>query len=255
MPAKSISPAVRAASLAVGSSTTTMMSRASAGGPPSAAGKPESAANTQRRFGSCATKRNGPFPVGCWFHAARRSSARGIESSRCAGRIARSVSTSGMPRCAWANRITTVESLGSLTNATSAKSLVRRYPVAGSRAAESVHTTSRAVVGVAVVRGVVALTFLLLRLAPGDPVERLLGPAATTEQVALQRHVLGLDRPLPAQFVAWLGRFARGDWGRSIVTGRAVRGLLGDAVPATLELAGLSLVLTYLLGLSVGAVH
>src|SRR5438105_488298 len=128
MPAKSISPAVRAASLAVGSSTTTMMSRASAGGPPSAAGKPESAANTQRRFASCATKRNGPFPVGCWFHAARRSSARGIESSRCAGRIARSVSTSGMPRCAWANRITTVESLGSLTNATSAKSLVPRSP-------------------------------------------------------------------------------------------------------------------------------
>jgi len=113
----------------------------------------------------------------------------------------------------------------------------------------------RALAGAAVVTGVVALTFLLLRLAPGDPVERLLGPAATTEQVALQRHALGLDRPLPAQFVAWLGRFARGDWGRSIVTGRAVRGLLGDAVPATLELAGLSLVLTYVLGSAVGAVQ
>src|SRR5256886_8650605 len=113
----------------------------------------------------------------------------------------------------------------------------------------------RALAGVAVVTGVVALPFWLLRLAPGDPVERLLGPAATTEQVALQRHALGLDRPLPAQFVAWLGRFARGDWGRSIVTGRAVRGLLSDAVPATLELAGLSLVLTYVLGISVGAVQ
>jgi len=113
----------------------------------------------------------------------------------------------------------------------------------------------RALAGTAVVAGVVALTFFLLQLAPGDPVERLLGPAATTEQVALQRHALGLDRPLPAQFAAWLGRFARGDWGRSIVTGGAVRGLLGDAVPATLELAGLSLVLTYLFGLAVGAVQ
>src|SRR2546421_11093751 len=113
----------------------------------------------------------------------------------------------------------------------------------------------RALAGAAVVAGVVALTFVLLRLAPGDPVEQLVGPAATPEQAALQRHALGLDRPLPVQFAAWLGRFARGDWGRSIVTGRAVRGLLGDAVPATLELAGLSLVLTYLFGLAVGAVQ
>jgi len=113
----------------------------------------------------------------------------------------------------------------------------------------------RALAGAAVVAGVVALTFVLLRLAPGDPVEQLVGPAASPEQAALQRHALGLDRPLPAQFAAWLSRFARGDWGRSIVTGRAVRGLLGDAVPATLELAGLSLVLTYLLGLAVGAVQ
>ena len=113
----------------------------------------------------------------------------------------------------------------------------------------------RALAGAAVVAGVVALTFVLLRLTPGDPVEQLVGPAATPEQVALQRHALGLDRPLPAQFAVWLGRFARGDWGRSIATGRTVRDLLGDAVPATLELAGLSLVLTYVLGLGVGALQ
>ena len=67
----------------------------------------------------------------------------------------------------------------------------------------------RALAGAAVVAGVVALTFVLLRLAPGDPVEQLVGPAATPEQTALQRHALGLDRPLPAQFAAWFGRFAR----------------------------------------------
>ena len=113
----------------------------------------------------------------------------------------------------------------------------------------------RALAGAAVVAGVVALTFVLLRLTPGDPVEQLVGPAATPEQVALQRHALGLDRPLPAQFAVWLGRFARGAWGRSIAIGRTVRDLLGDAVPATLELAGLSLVLTYVLGLGVGALQ
>ena len=113
----------------------------------------------------------------------------------------------------------------------------------------------RALAGAAVVAGVIALTFVLLRAAPGDPVEQLVGPAATPEQVTLQRHALGLDRPLPEQFAGWLGRFARGDWGRSIVTGRPVRAELGDAVPATLELAGLSLVLSYLLGLAIGAVQ
>ena len=113
----------------------------------------------------------------------------------------------------------------------------------------------RAVTGLAVVAGVVALTFFLLRVAPGDPVEQLLGPTATAEQVATQRHALGLDRPLAAQYVAWLGRFARGDWGTSIATGRPVRALLGEAVPPTLELIGLSLLLSYLLGIAIGAVQ
>jgi len=57
----------------------------------------------------------------------------------------------------------------------------------------------RALSGLAVVAGAVTLTFLLLQLAPGDPVERLLGPTASTAQLAAQRHALGLDRPLAVQ--------------------------------------------------------
>src|SRR5439155_1625148 len=93
----------------------------------------------------------------------------------------------------------------------------------------------------------------LVRLVPGDPVERLLGPTATSAQLAAQRRALGLDRPLATQYAIWVGRFARGDWGRSIATGRPVRTVLGEAVPATLALVGASLVLSYLLGLAVGA--
>lgn len=113
----------------------------------------------------------------------------------------------------------------------------------------------RVVTGLAVVAGVVTLTFVLLRLAPGDPVEHMLGPSASPAQVSAQRHALGLDQPLAAQYVAWLGRFARGDWGRSIATGRPTRDVLGEAVPATLELVGLSIALSYLLGLAVGAIQ
>ena len=110
----------------------------------------------------------------------------------------------------------------------------------------------RLLAGAAVIAGVVTLTFLLLRLAPGDPVERLLGPTATPGQIAAQRQALGLDRPLGVQYATWVSRFARGDWGRSIASGRPVRAVLGDAVPATLELIGLSLLLSYLVGLVVG---
>ena|SRR3989454_898714 len=113
----------------------------------------------------------------------------------------------------------------------------------------------RALAGLAVVAGVVTLTFLLLHAAPGDPAERMLGPTATTEQVAALRHALELDRPLPAQYASWLGRFVRGDWGTSIATGRPVWTMLRTAWPATARLVALSLLLSYALGLLVGTIQ
>jgi peptide/nickel transport system permease protein len=113
----------------------------------------------------------------------------------------------------------------------------------------------RLLAGLAVVMGVVILTFLLLHLAPGDPVDLLLGPTATPEQRVAQRHALGLDRPLAIQFVTWVGRFARGDWGSSIAKGRPVRSVLGAAWPATARLVALSLLLSYLFGTALGALQ
>ena len=109
--------------------------------------------------------------------------------------------------------------------------------------------------GVAVVFGVVTLTFLLLHLAPGDPVARLLGPAATAEQLEAGRHALGLDRPLPAQYAGWLGRAVRGDFGSSIAQGRPAAALLAEAWPATALLILLSLGLTWVIGILIGALQ
>ena len=114
---------------------------------------------------------------------------------------------------------------------------------------------ARLATGAGVVAGVVILTFLLLHAAPGDPALRLLGPTATPAQLAALRHSLGLDRPLADQLGRWLERFARGDWGTSIATGRPVRALIAAAWPETLELVGLSLLLSYALGVGVGAVQ
>ncbi len=110
---------------------------------------------------------------------------------------------------------------------------------------------TRGLAGLAVVAGVVTLTFLLLHLAPGDPARLLAGPEATAAQLAAVRTGLGLDRPLPAQFVSWASRAIRGDWGLSLATGRPVRGMLAEAWPWTALLVSLSLGLSYLLGIGV----
>ncbi|MGE0352052.1 MAG: ABC transporter permease [Gemmatimonadales bacterium] len=117
------------------------------------------------------------------------------------------------------------------------------------------HLARRALIGAAIVFGVVTLTFFLLRLAPGDPVSLLLGPAATPDQITVQRHLLGFDRPLMLQYLAWVGRFVRGDWGISIATSRPVGAMLAEAWPATVALVGSSLILSYLLGLAVGIIQ
>jgi len=102
---------------------------------------------------------------------------------------------------------------------------------------------------VAIVLGVVVLTFLLLHLAPGDPARHLAGPAATQEQLDAVRTTLGLDRPLPVQLAGWLGRAVRGDWGVSLSTGRPVGAMLAAAWPWTALLVALSLGLSYLAGI------
>lgn len=117
------------------------------------------------------------------------------------------------------------------------------------------HFLTRLVAGAGVVAGVVILTFTLLHAAPGDPMDYLLGPTATASQVSAARHTLGLDRPLAAQFAAWLGRFATGDWGTSIATGRPVRAMIGAAWPETAWLVGLSLALSSVFGVMIGAVQ
>ena len=107
----------------------------------------------------------------------------------------------------------------------------------------------------AVVLGVVTLTFVLLHVAPGDPVTHLLGPNATPLQAATTRRALGLDQPLAEQYLRWLVRAARGDFGRSIATGRPVVSLLGEAWPATAVLVGLSIGLSYLLGIGIATLQ
>ncbi len=100
--------------------------------------------------------------------------------------------------------------------------------------------------------GVLLLTFLLVHLVPGDPVEVMLGESATMADRTQLRAQFGLDRPLPSQFAHYLVRLAHGDFGQSIHTHAPIAETLGQRIPATARLALLALGMALLMGLPLG---
>jgi peptide/nickel transport system permease protein len=102
---------------------------------------------------------------------------------------------------------------------------------------------------------VVTLTFVLVRLAPGDAAELLTPPTATAEDAARFRAEAGLDRPVLVQYARWLGGALRGDFGESLASARPVTDILAESLPISLALGVLSLALTFLIGVTVGAIQ
>ena len=96
--------------------------------------------------------------------------------------------------------------------------------------------------------------FLMLHLTPGDPVQIMLGQDADPQSVAAVRAELGLDQPLPVQYVRWVGNVLRGDLGRSIRTHQPVMEAITARLPVTLELSVVSLVVSLAIGLPAGVV-
>ena len=99
---------------------------------------------------------------------------------------------------------------------------------------------------------VVTLTFVLIRLAPGDPAAFLVPPGASAADAARVRAELGLDHSMLVQYARWLMATLRGDLGTSFASGQPVGALLRDAAPTSLLLGGASLALTFLVGVPVG---
>lgn len=103
-----------------------------------------------------------------------------------------------------------------------------------------------------VVFGVLLLTFLLIHLVPGDPVEVMLGESANVADREALRAELGLDKPLIQQFGVYLLKLSRGDLGYSIHTKTPIIDLIQSRYPATLKLAALSLLIGLFLGVPLG---
>jgi len=99
---------------------------------------------------------------------------------------------------------------------------------------------------------IASLVFLLLRVAPGDPVDALLGPKAPAAAREALRAQLGLDRPLPEQYLQFLGHLVRGDLGISQHSQEPVGAIIRQSLPASLELGVVALLIAAVLGLAVG---
>jgi peptide/nickel transport system permease protein len=105
---------------------------------------------------------------------------------------------------------------------------------------------------VVVVFGVLVLTFLLIHLVPGDPVEVMLGESASMADRTQLRADLGLDQSLIQQFGGYLAKLSQGDFGRSIHTQAPIIELIKTRYPATLKLAALSLLIGLCIGIPLG---
>jgi peptide/nickel transport system permease protein len=112
----------------------------------------------------------------------------------------------------------------------------------------------RLMAAVPIAFGVSVVCFALVYLAPGDPVQTLLPPDADAQTVQRLRELYGLDRPLPVQYLAWLGRVAVGDFGRSIATGRPVAEEIARSLGNTVLLAVLSVLVAFSIAFILGTV-
>ena len=112
----------------------------------------------------------------------------------------------------------------------------------------------KTVAGSLTVIGVLTLTFVLVRLAPGDPAARILDVYGTPEAVANLRHQMGLDRPLPEQYLEYLGGVLKGDLGSSLQSKRSVASLISAVFPHTVALAVAGTIIGMFFGLSLGII-
>jgi peptide/nickel transport system permease protein/oligopeptide transport system permease protein len=112
----------------------------------------------------------------------------------------------------------------------------------------------RLLLAIPTLAGVLVVVFLLLYVAPGDPVQEMVGERADAETIARLRRELRLDDPVPVQFAHYAGGVLRGDLGTSYITGRPILRDIAERFPKTLLLAATAMVLAAAVGITIGVV-
>ncbi len=114
------------------------------------------------------------------------------------------------------------------------------------------YIVSRLMMTAVLMLGVASLVFFVLYFIPGDVASIIAGDRATPEQVENIRQALGLNRPISSQYIDWLSKVIRGDFGKSLISGRPVMEDLILQFPRTLELMGCAMVAAVVMGIPLG---
>lgn len=112
----------------------------------------------------------------------------------------------------------------------------------------------RLLLAIPTLAGVLIAVFLLLYVAPGDPVQQMVGERADSVTIARLRAELRLDEPLPVQFLSYTSGVLRGDLGRSYITGRPIMQDIRERFPKTAQLALAAMTIAILLGVGIGVI-
>ena len=115
-----------------------------------------------------------------------------------------------------------------------------------------IYIAKRLIQSAFVMLGVSILVFILAHSMPGGPAIMILGQDATPEQIAIVEKKLGLDRPITVQYVEWLSKTIRGDFGNSYQDNRPILPDLLDRMPATIELVIASMLIAIAIGVPIG---
>jgi ABC-type dipeptide/oligopeptide/nickel transport system permease component len=113
----------------------------------------------------------------------------------------------------------------------------------------------RLLLAIPTLAGVLVVVFLLLYVAPGDPVQEMVGERADAETIARLRQQLRLDDPVPVQFAHYAGGVLRGNLGTSYITGRPILTDIAERFPKTLLLAATAMTLAAMLGFTIGVIR
>jgi peptide/nickel transport system permease protein len=119
------------------------------------------------------------------------------------------------------------------------------------------YVVRRLIQAIPIIIGISVIAFAIVHLAPGDPFDRFRSPKVSPEVIENLRRVYGLDQPLPVQFYKWFTTFwtfpwDNTAWGYSITDGLPVRDKIFERIPSTLQLMGVSLILTIIIAIPVG---
>lgn len=128
------------------------------------------------------------------------------------------------------------------------------HPPSSGETSVTQYIVRRVLVSVPLLIGITFAIFLLVNIMPGDPILAIMTGETrmSEEQIERARERLGLNQPLPVRYVRWLGEILRGNFGSSFITGRPVLEVLLRRIPPTLELMGVSLLFSIVVGMALG---